>query len=191
MHALSSSAIILDTLLKSTLLLAIAWGAALVLKKRSAATQHMVRTFALAALLLRRHHKMVAIGWGVMLFGVLVAIVVSRITVHAGEATVPVWPGVPLAFAATGLLLAAAHPAHRACASDSPSPGIVTRERSPRRAPPRPGRPTSSSSSLTTRRPPWPPTCPTSSAWSPSRARPSPAPTTTSRCAPQAAAAAA
>ncbi len=52
MHALSSSAIILDTIVKSTLLLAIAWGAALILKKRSAATQHMVRTFALAALLL-------------------------------------------------------------------------------------------------------------------------------------------
>ncbi|MEW9527132.1 glycosyltransferase [Microbispora sp. NPDC049125] len=68
---------------------------------------------ALAALLLRRHQMMVAIGWGVMLFGVLVAIVVSRITVHAGEASVPVWPGVPLAFAATGLLVAAAHPAHR------------------------------------------------------------------------------
>ena len=45
MHALSSSAIILDTVVKSTLLLAIAWGAALILKKRSAATQHMVRDF--------------------------------------------------------------------------------------------------------------------------------------------------
>jgi beta-lactamase regulating signal transducer with metallopeptidase domain len=53
MHTpISSSAIILDTLVKSTLLLGIAWGAALILKKRSAATQHMVRTFALAALLL-------------------------------------------------------------------------------------------------------------------------------------------
>ena len=52
MHSISSSAIILDTVVKSTLLLAIAWAAALVLKKRSAATQHMVRTFALAALLL-------------------------------------------------------------------------------------------------------------------------------------------
>ena len=52
MHSISSSAIILDTVVKSTLLLAIAWATALVLKKRSAATQHMVRTFALAALLL-------------------------------------------------------------------------------------------------------------------------------------------
>ncbi|WP_405088785.1 glycosyltransferase [Microbispora sp. NBC_01389] len=75
---------------------------------------------ALAALLLRRHQMVVAIGWGVMLFGLLVAIVVSRITVHVGGAigeaaggAVPVWPGVPLAFAATGLLVAAAHPAHR------------------------------------------------------------------------------
>ncbi|WP_169950523.1 glycosyltransferase family 2 protein [Microbispora sp. H11081] len=61
---------------------------------------------ALAALLLRRHQMVVAIGWGVMLFGLLVAIVVSRI---GGEA----WPGVPLAFAATGLLMAAGHQAHR------------------------------------------------------------------------------
>ncbi|MEU6407288.1 glycosyltransferase family 2 protein [Microbispora sp. NPDC046933] len=61
---------------------------------------------ALAALLLRRHQMVVAIGWGVMLFGLLVAIVVSRI---GGAA----WPGVPLAFAATGLLVAAGHQAHR------------------------------------------------------------------------------
>ena len=63
MHALSSSAIILDTLVKSTLLLAIAWGAALILKKRSAATQHMVRTFALAALLLLPISVMVLPAW--------------------------------------------------------------------------------------------------------------------------------
>ncbi|MEU7693463.1 glycosyltransferase family 2 protein [Microbispora hainanensis] len=61
---------------------------------------------ALAALLLRRHQMVVAIGWGVMLFGLLVAIVVSRVNIAA-------WPGVPLAFAATGLLVAAAHQAHR------------------------------------------------------------------------------
>ncbi|MGW5261117.1 glycosyltransferase [Microbispora sp. NPDC004025] len=61
---------------------------------------------ALAALLLRRHQMVVAIGWGVMLFGLLVAIVVSRIDDTA-------WPGVPLAFAATGLLVAAGHQAHR------------------------------------------------------------------------------
>jgi len=41
-----------------------------------------------------------------MLFGLLVAIVVSRIDGTA-------WPGVPLAFAATGLLVAAGHQAHR------------------------------------------------------------------------------
>ncbi|GAA4570731.1 glycosyltransferase family 2 protein [Planotetraspora kaengkrachanensis] len=62
---------------------------------------------ALAALLVRRHQMVVAIGWGVMVFGVLVAIVVGRLTVHG----VPAWPGVPLAFAATGLLVAAARPA--------------------------------------------------------------------------------
>ncbi|GAA0393203.1 hypothetical protein GCM10009530_50690 [Microbispora corallina] len=64
---------------------------------------------ALAALLLRRHQMVVAVGWGVMLFGVLVATVVSRMTAGGG----PAWPGVPMAFAATGLLVAAAHPAHR------------------------------------------------------------------------------
>ena len=63
MHSISSSAIILDTVVKSTLLLAIAWGAALVLKKRSAATQHMVRTFALAALLLLPISVMLVPTW--------------------------------------------------------------------------------------------------------------------------------
>ncbi|HEY2915390.1 MAG TPA: M56 family metallopeptidase, partial [Candidatus Angelobacter sp.] len=63
MHSISSSAIILDTVVKSTLLLAIAWGAALVLKKRSAATQHMVRTFALAALLMLPFFVMLAPAW--------------------------------------------------------------------------------------------------------------------------------
>ncbi|WP_067129370.1 glycosyltransferase family 2 protein [Microtetraspora malaysiensis] len=59
---------------------------------------------ALGALLLRRHQTVVAIGWGVTLFGVLLAVVVGRL----GE-----WPGVPLAFAATGLLVATALTAHR------------------------------------------------------------------------------
>jgi beta-lactamase regulating signal transducer with metallopeptidase domain len=45
-------AIILDTLLKATLLLGLAWGATLMLKRRSASMRHMVRFFALAALLL-------------------------------------------------------------------------------------------------------------------------------------------
>ncbi|MFC0862750.1 glycosyltransferase [Sphaerimonospora cavernae] len=64
---------------------------------------------ALAALLLRRDQMVMVIGWGVVLFGVLVAIVVSRATVDG----VSVWPGAPMALAATGLLLAAAHPAYR------------------------------------------------------------------------------
>ncbi len=50
--AIPISAIIPDTVLKATVLLALASGAAFVLKKRSAATRHMVRTFALSALLL-------------------------------------------------------------------------------------------------------------------------------------------
>ena len=53
MHSFSPSfAIVLDTVLKSTVLLALAWSAALVMKKRSAAAQHMVRTFSLVAVLL-------------------------------------------------------------------------------------------------------------------------------------------
>ena len=50
--AIPISAMILDTILKATVLLALASGAAFLLKKRSAATRHMVRTFTMAALLL-------------------------------------------------------------------------------------------------------------------------------------------
>lgn len=64
---------------------------------------------ALAALLMRRQRMIVAIGWGVGVYGVLVAILVSRVTVEGVRA----WPGVPLAFAATGLLVLAALTAHR------------------------------------------------------------------------------
>ncbi len=64
MHtSIPSFAIILDTVVKSTLLLAIAWGATLILKRRSAATQHMVRTFALAALLLLPFSVMLLPAW--------------------------------------------------------------------------------------------------------------------------------
>ena len=58
-------AIILDTAVKSTLLLALAWGVALVLKKRSAATQHMVRTFTLTALLLLPFSAILLPAWHV------------------------------------------------------------------------------------------------------------------------------
>lgn len=64
---------------------------------------------ALAALVLRRQRMIVAIGWGIALYGVLAAILVSRISV-AGART---WPGVPLALAATGLLVLAGLTAHR------------------------------------------------------------------------------
>src|ERR1051326_717952 len=46
------SALILDTFLKATVLLALAWSGAYLLKKRSAATRHLLRTCALASLLL-------------------------------------------------------------------------------------------------------------------------------------------
>ncbi|HXO37658.1 MAG TPA: M56 family metallopeptidase, partial [Candidatus Acidoferrum sp.] len=61
--SIPSFAIILDTVVKSTFLLAIAWGATLILKKRSAATQHMVRAFALAALLLLPFSVMLLPAW--------------------------------------------------------------------------------------------------------------------------------
>ena len=66
MHAgMPSFAMVLDTVVKSTVLLALAWSAALVLKKSSAATQHMVRTFALAALLLLPFSVMLLPAWHV------------------------------------------------------------------------------------------------------------------------------
>lgn len=64
---------------------------------------------ALGALLLRRQRVIIAIGWGVALYGVLIAILVSRITVEGARA----WPGVPLAFAGTGLVLLVGLTAHR------------------------------------------------------------------------------
>ncbi|MFI6881345.1 glycosyltransferase [Streptosporangium canum] len=69
----------------------------------------------LAALLMRRNRMVIAIGWGVALFGVLVAILVSRTPVTSlnGDAVAPAWPGVPLAFAATGMLVVAALTADR------------------------------------------------------------------------------
>src|SRR5579884_2723066 len=59
------SAIILDTICKSTILLALARGAAFTLKKCSAATQHMVRVFTLAALLLLPFSSMLLPAWHV------------------------------------------------------------------------------------------------------------------------------
>jgi GT2 family glycosyltransferase len=65
---------------------------------------------ALAALLLARRRSLVLAGWGVALFGIAVAVAVSRmiVTPATGGPAVPGWPGVPLLIAAAGLLLAAA-----------------------------------------------------------------------------------
>ncbi|GII91026.1 glycosyltransferase family 2 protein [Sinosporangium siamense] len=70
---------------------------------------------ALAALLMRRQRMIVAIGWGVTLFGLLVAILVSRVNVVGlnGGVPAPAWPGVPLALAAMGMLMLAALTSHR------------------------------------------------------------------------------
>ncbi|MEV0824274.1 glycosyltransferase family 2 protein [Nonomuraea rubra] len=64
---------------------------------------------ALAALLMRRQRLIVAIGWGVALYGMLAGVLVSRITVEGAK----VWPGVPLAIAGTGLVVLVGLTAHR------------------------------------------------------------------------------
>ncbi|WP_268958752.1 glycosyltransferase [Nonomuraea aridisoli] len=64
---------------------------------------------ALAALLMRRQRVIVAIGWGVALYGVGAAVLVSRVAVDG----VRVWPGVPLAFAGAGLVVLVGLTAHR------------------------------------------------------------------------------
>lgn len=64
---------------------------------------------ALAALLMRRQRTIVAVGWGIALYGVLAGVLVSRITVEGARA----WPGVPLAFAGAGLVVLVGLTAHR------------------------------------------------------------------------------
>jgi hypothetical protein len=64
---------------------------------------------AFCALLLRRRTALVYSGWAIALAGLVVALVVSRIRVTPpqGGPAVSAWPGVALAIAAAGLLLAA------------------------------------------------------------------------------------
>jgi len=64
---------------------------------------------ALAALLTRRRTAVVYAGWGVALGGLVLALVVSRarLTPPQGGAPVSAWPGLAIAIAAAGLLLAA------------------------------------------------------------------------------------
>lgn len=63
-HLAWVSAIILDTALKATVLLALAWAGGWMLKNRSAAARHMVRAFVLAALLLLPFSALLP-GWHV------------------------------------------------------------------------------------------------------------------------------
>lgn len=64
----------------------------------------------LATLPMRGNRMIIATGWGIAILGLLVAILVSRtpVTSPNGDAQAPAWPGVPLAFAAVGLLVVAA-----------------------------------------------------------------------------------
>jgi GT2 family glycosyltransferase len=64
---------------------------------------------ALAALLLGKRRVLAMAGWGVALFGLLIATAVSRIVVTppGGDSGVAAWPGVALTVVAIGLLLAA------------------------------------------------------------------------------------
>lgn len=65
---------------------------------------------ALCSLLLLRNRMIVAAGWSLALFGLLIAILTSRIVIepYFGGPPAQVWPGVALAFAATAVLLTAA-----------------------------------------------------------------------------------
>ncbi|MGW5878571.1 glycosyltransferase [Nocardiopsis terrae] len=65
---------------------------------------------ALCSLLLLRNRMLVAAGWCLALFGMLIAVLTSRIVIepHFGGPPAQVWPGVALAFAATAVLLTAA-----------------------------------------------------------------------------------
>ena len=65
---------------------------------------------ALAALLLTARRSLVLAGWTVALLGLLIALAASRVLVTAAGALRPVaaWPGIALAVAAAGLVLAAA-----------------------------------------------------------------------------------
>ena len=64
---------------------------------------------AFGALLARRRTALVYAGWGIALGGLVLALVVSRarITLPPGAAAVSAWPGLAIAIAAAGLLLAA------------------------------------------------------------------------------------
>ena len=64
---------------------------------------------AFGALLARRRPALVYAGWGIALGGLVMALVVSRarITPPQGGAAVSAWPGLAIAIAAAGLLLAA------------------------------------------------------------------------------------
>jgi GT2 family glycosyltransferase len=64
---------------------------------------------AFGALLLRRRIALVCTGWGIAIAGMAIAVLVSRAQVRApqGGAAVSAWPGIAIAVAAAGLLLAA------------------------------------------------------------------------------------
>jgi GT2 family glycosyltransferase len=61
----------------------------------------------LCALPLRGERTAVLGGWMLALFGLLVAVLAGAATVTKGADAAPAWPGVPLAFAAGGVLVAA------------------------------------------------------------------------------------
>ncbi len=65
---------------------------------------------ALCALLLLRNRVMVAAGWSLAVFGLLVAVLTSRLVIepHFGGPPAAVWPGAALTFAAAAVLLSAA-----------------------------------------------------------------------------------
>ena len=64
---------------------------------------------ALTALLLTRQRTLVTVGWSIALLGLAISVLASRVLVTpaGGGPAIPAWPGIALAVAAAGLLLAA------------------------------------------------------------------------------------
>ena len=81
---------------------------------------------AFCALLIRRRTALVYAGWGIALCGLVMALVVSRVRVTPpqGGTAVSAWPGIAMAIAAAGLLLAATPLIEMFGHAPWPGPGI-------------------------------------------------------------------
>lgn len=69
---------------------------------------------ALVALLVRERRGFVLTGWGLLVFGLLTAVLLSGLTAVSGADSAPYWPGVPLVLAGAGAVIAASVGVRRA-----------------------------------------------------------------------------